>query len=280
MSLDSESLKIMQSYWNSAAETYEQNFSGTILGKVRRHAVWRDLERIFKPGENVLELSCGTGIDAVFLGWKGVHVLGCDISPRMIELARELAGKSAIASPPDFRVLATENIAEITDGPFDGAFSNFSGLNCVDDLSLVARDLGMLLKPGARFLVCMMGRFVPLEIAWFLAHGRPGRAFLRLCNARSHYDATTQLSIQRPTVTQIERQMQPAFNLVRWKGIGITVPPSYAEHLAARLPKFIQILSKIDAHIGNLPFFRNMADCVLLEFERTTAISGIYAAEE
>jgi SAM-dependent methyltransferase len=274
VSLNSNSLQFAESYWNTAADSYEQKFGGTIVGTIRRRAVWRDLERAFKPGERVLELSCGTGIDAVFLGAKGIHVLACDISPRMIELAQGLAQKDTLLAPPDFRVLATENLGDLTEGPFDGAFSNFSGLNCVEDLSQVAENLGRLLKPGAHFLVCMIGRFMPFEIAWFLAHGKPAKAFQRLRENSSHYTKTTQLSIQRPTVSQIARQMQPAFRLLRWKGIGITVPPSYAEHLAVRFPRLIQSLGNVDRRLENLPLFRNMADCVLLEFERTATANS------
>jgi len=257
-------------YWNAAAETYEEKFSGTTVGKIRREAVWQDLERIFQPGQRVLELSCGTGIDAVFLAQRGVHVLGCDLSPRMIELARRHAVKEALSQPPEFRVLATEHLSILeSEKPFDGAFSNFSGLNCVDDLEQVADTLGRLLKPDARLLLCMMGRFMPFEVLWFLAQGKPGRAFHRLRESRSHYTATTGLIIRRPTVGQIQQQMRPAFRLVGWRGIGIVVPPSYAEHLAVRFPMAIQRLANIDRKIGPLPIFRNMADCVLMEFERT-----------
>jgi SAM-dependent methyltransferase len=275
MNLDSNSLRSAEVYWNAAAETYEQKFSGTTVGRARRQAVWCDLERVFKSGERILELNCGTGIDAVFLAGKGVHILACDIAPRMIELAQDLAAQAELADPPDFRVLPTENLAALAqEDRFDGAFSNFSGLNCVDDLSQVAQDLGRLLKPRARFLICMMGRFVPWEIVWFLAHGKPRRAFLRLREDRTSYAGTPWLTIQRPTVAQITKQMEPAFRLLRWKGIGITVPPSYSEHLASRFPKLINRLAGLDQRIGALPLIRSMADCVLLEFERTAETSG------
>lgn len=275
MSLDSNSLHAAQVYWNTAAETYEQDFSGTTIGRTRRHAVWRDLERVFKPGERILELSCGTGIDAVFLAGKGIHLVACDIAPRMIELAQDLAAKTALANPPDFRVLPTENlIALAREDPFDGAFCSFAGLNCVQDLSQVAQDLGRLLKPSAHFIACIMGRFVPWEIVWFLGHGRPRRAVMRLREYHTDYANTTGLTIQRPTVGQITKQMAPAFRLLGWKGIGITVPPSYAEHLAGRFPKLIDRLAGLDQDIGHLPLFRNMADCVLLEFERTSETSA------
>jgi ubiquinone/menaquinone biosynthesis C-methylase UbiE len=267
--MDSNSLRSAQIYWNTAAETYAERFTATTVGVARRKAVWRDLERVFHPGDRILELNCGTGIDAVFLAEKGIRVLGCDIAPRMIELARERAAEAKLQKWIDFRVLPTENISALrNEGPFDGAFSNFSGLNCVEDLTWVSRDLGALLRPGAPFLTCMMGRFVPWEIAWFLAHGRPNRAFMRLCGSSTHYSTAAELSAHRPSVQQIREQMKADFTLRGWKGIGITVPPSYMEHWARRVPKLIDWLSQIDEGIGGLPIFRSMADGVLMEFER------------
>lgn len=263
-------------YWDAAAETYEEKFSGTTVGKIRRRVVWGEMERIFHPGQLILELSCGTGIDAVYLGHRGVQILACDLSPRMIELAQQHAAKERPSRPPEFRVLATEHLSTLeSEGPFDGAFSNFSGLNCVEDLSMVADTLGRLLKPGAHLLLCMMGRFVPMEVLWFLAHRNPQKAFHRLREPRTRYDSTPGLVVSRPTVAQIKRQMQPSFRLLNWKGIGIVVPPSYAESFAVRFPRLMQQLAGLDRLIGPFPPFRSMADCVLLEFQRVDGAKSV-----
>ena len=50
-----------------------------------------------------------------------------------------------------FEVTANEEIGNLGEcGLFDGALSNFSGLNCVEDLAAVARQLASLVKPGGR----------------------------------------------------------------------------------------------------------------------------------
>jgi ubiquinone/menaquinone biosynthesis C-methylase UbiE len=269
MSFNADLLKPTASFWDAAAETYENRFTGTTVGQIRRQAVWQELERIFKPGHHILELNCGTGLDAVFLGNRGVKVEAFDISPRMIELAHEHSDRVRPATPPHFRVLPTEHLDTLAEGPFDGAFSNFSGLNCVEDLSEVRKSLARLLRPGSRFLLCMMGRFVPVEMLWFLAHGQPKRAFARLLSESTSYQEDTRLKIQRPTVSGIRMQMSPSFRLLRWKGAGITVPPSYAESFATRFPGLIRTLARFDQRAGALPLIRSMADCVILEFERS-----------
>jgi ubiquinone/menaquinone biosynthesis C-methylase UbiE len=262
-----------QAYWNTAANRYEQDFTNTLVGRILRQAVWRDLERVFHPGQQILELNCGTGIDAVHLASLGMRIVACDISSRMIELARQLAGSTEINDRVDFRVLATEEIDALNGEPaFDGAFSNFSGLNCVEDLAATARSLTRLLKPGAPVLVCMIGRFVPWEIAWFLAHGKPGKAFQRLREDRVRSQGGS-VTVQRPSVSEITRLFAPGLVLRRWKGIGIGVPPSYMESWASRFPRLMHGLALLDRWLGSFPPFRNMADLVLMEFEAKGTMS-------
>src|SRR5215472_6121526 len=145
-----------RNYWNVTAESYDQIFPDTLIGQAQRSAVWRKVERVFQHGQRILEINCGTGIDAVHLAERGIHVLACDLSPRMIELAIQRSAVSNTTKLTQFRVLPTESIAQlIGEERFDGAFSNFSGLNCVENLSLVAQNLGELLRPKASAIICM-----------------------------------------------------------------------------------------------------------------------------
>jgi SAM-dependent methyltransferase len=267
-----------EAYWDNAASTYDCDFTGTVIGLTRRHSVWRDLDRVFRPGQRVLELNCGTGIDAIHLAARGIQVLACDISPRMIQLARQQVVPPSLVSRLDFRVLPSENLGTLeSETPFDGAFSNFSGLNCVEDLSAVARNLARLLKPGASLLACMIGRFVPWEIVWFLAHAEPGKAFARALSKRGLIDGG-QVKIQRPSVPEIARLFAPEFELRSHRGVGIAVPPSYMEPWARRFPEVTQLLARADNWIDRLPLFRNLGDCVLLEFSRAQTNSRVAQA--
>ena len=257
-----------QAYWDTAAETYVQDFSGTGIGETRRHAVWRRLDKIFSPGQKLLELNCGTGIDAVHLAERGIQLVACDISSRMIELALQLSASTDTSELIDFRVLPNEEIGSLKgENVFDGAFSNFCGLNCVEDLPAVVRELTRLVRPEARVLLCMIGRFVPWEIAWFMAHGEPGKALRRLRRSSFRSSDPGTVCIQCPSVREIARVMSPAFRLQRWSGVGIAVPPTYTENRMQHFPRMIKGLAGIDRVIGDLPLLRRMADCVVLEFE-------------
>jgi ubiquinone/menaquinone biosynthesis C-methylase UbiE len=267
--------QVAQTYWDTAAETYVEDFTGTGIGETRRRAVWRRLERAFSPGQKLLELNCGTGIDAVHLAERGMQLVACDISNRMIELARQLAVSTNTSELIDFRVLPNEAIGSLQgESVFDGAFSNFCGLNCVEDLSAVVRELTRLVKPGAPILLCMIGRFVPWEILWFLAHREPGKALRRFHGSDFGSAEPGSVQVKRPSVKEMTRLMLPAFRLRRWSGVGIAVPPTYAEKRTRHLPRLIKALDGIDRLISGLPLFRGMADCVLLEFECVKPAEG------
>jgi SAM-dependent methyltransferase len=266
--MSTDPTQFAQAYWDTAAETYVQDFTGTGIGETRRQAVWRRFAKIFLPGQRLLELNCGTGIDAVHLARQGIQLVSCDISARMIELARQLAASTSTSELIDFKVLPNEEIFSLEgEDVFDGAFSNFCGLNCVEDLDAVARDLTRLVKPGAPLLLCMMGRFVPWEIAWFAARGELRKALRRLRRKDFRSGEAGSVRIHRPSVQEMTRIMSTGFRLRRWGGIGIAVPPTYTEYRMRHFPRMIRGLAGIDHLIGNLPIFRRMADCVLLEFE-------------
>jgi SAM-dependent methyltransferase len=266
--MSTDPTQFAQAYWDTAAETYVQDFTGTGIGETRRDAVWRRFAKIFFPGQKLLELNCGTGIDAVHLAGRGIQLVSCDISLRMIELARQLAASTNTSELIDFKVLPNEEIGLLEgEDVFDGAFSNFCGLNCVEDLDAVAKELTRLVRPGAPLLLCMMGRFVPWEIGWFAIRGEPRKALRRLRRRDFRSGETGTVHIQRPSVSEITRIMSPGFSLRRWGGVGIAVPPTYTEYRMRHFPRVVRGLAGIDRLIGNLPLFRRMADCVLLEFE-------------
>ena len=267
--MSSPQLEASRHYWDVTAETYDQVFPETLVGKAQRGAVWRELDRVFQRGQRVLELNCGTGIDAVHLAERGVRVVACDLSPRMVELATCRSVDANVAELAAFRVLPTEQIAQLVgEGVrFDGVFSNFSGLNCVEDLPRLARSLGQLLLPGGRALFCMAAPFCPWEMAWYFSHGDFRQAMRRL---RPGSD-DPRVKVHYWPVREVARIFAPEFRLQRWQGIGVAVPASCMESLVRRTPNLLEWLARTDRWLARVPVVRGFADCLLLEFERSTA---------
>jgi ubiquinone/menaquinone biosynthesis C-methylase UbiE len=159
------------------AADYDRSFSASVIGQRMRAAVWRRLDAAFRPGERVLELNCGTGEDAVHMGGRGVRVLATDSSPAMLAVTRAKVARSGLTGLVEVAPLAIEQLArDRPAGPFDGVLSNFGGLNCVEDLPAVSRQLATLTATRAQVCCCaMMGPAVPWEWVWYLARGEPAQ---------------------------------------------------------------------------------------------------------
>jgi SAM-dependent methyltransferase len=257
--------------FDAIADRYDEIFTTSRIGQAQRAAVWAELEKVFRPGDRVLEIGCGTGVDACFLAERGVAVVACDSSPQMITVATRRVRENGRHSSVYPRLLAAENIASLRDADsFDGVFSNFGALNCVRDLGLLARNLGALLKPGAPALLCLMGPCCLWEISWYLAHANPRKAFRRLHRGAvaGHLTKQTFVSVYYPSVRKLARIFAPEFRLKALQGIGVTVPPSYVEPWADRFTGLLHLGSRIDSVLGRCPGIRALADHILLKFER------------
>ncbi len=248
------------------ADSYDCVFTDSLIGQAQRKQVWSVMDRMFTTGQRILEINCGTGVDALHLAQRGVHVTASDSSPRMVEVCRERISKGILPGSLTFRVLPIESVEELRgEGPFDGALSNFAGVNCVSDLAYLGRQLAALLRPGAKALICIFGRYCVWEVIWYAAQAEFGKAFRRLQDGAVH----TRLGhIRYYSVHEVKQSFAPHFRLLGSRGIGVAVPPSYLEPLALRFPFALQQAAKIDAWVQHIPIFRCCGDHILLTFER------------
>ncbi|MGE5326918.1 MAG: class I SAM-dependent methyltransferase [Deltaproteobacteria bacterium] len=263
-------LKTQTAPFDACAETYDAVFTESRVGRAQRASVWRELDRQFNPGQRILEINCGTCADALHLAESGVRVVACDASGKMISVALSRISKAGLSKSVDLRILRTEDLWLLDGrGIFDGALSNFGGLNCVEDLSSAGRDLGRLLKPGAKLVICVFGRWCAWEIAWHLAHGNPRKAFRRQDRngAVAHLNGA-ELRIVYPAVRDLSRAFAPYFRLKSRQGVGVLVPPTYLEPLAFQFPRAFRNAEHFDRALSRIPVVRIFADHILLTFER------------
>lgn len=255
--------------FDQMAREYDDVFTKSTIGRAQREVVWDQLTQIFKSGDHILELNCGTGEDALFLTRNDISVTACDASVQMIKMASNRLRTEAPDAPIQFNLLPTERIRELRPSTmFDGAFSNFSGLNCVADLKQTAEDLSILLPPKAPLLVCVSTRFCAWEMLWFTLHGKFRKAFRRCSGHATAKVGDFTVDVYYPTVRKLQELFSPSFILRSCRGVGVTVPPSYVEAGIRNRPKLLGVLRAIDRGISALPGLRVLGDHVLLHFER------------
>ena len=259
--------------FDSLAPDYDAAWTETTVGRLQRRHVWRQLQSMFRAGERILELGCGTGVDAAFLARIGVRVHAIDVSPRMLRTAQQRIEQEGLSDRVTFETCALEHVAGILQtGPFDGAFSDFGAINCLPDLQTTARGLAGLLRPGGRLVLCSMGRFCLWETVYYLLHAQSGRAFRRLRAGRAGFETVLVSSpafrVYYPSIAQLAEAFGGNFDLVSFRSVGILVPPSYLEPWARARQRTLRALASLDEYMGGWPLVRGTGDHRLAAFVR------------
>jgi SAM-dependent methyltransferase len=255
----------MRASFDTVAAGYDAAFSHTRLGRELRRRVWERLEAAFAPGQQVLELACGTGEDALHLARRGVRVLATDASAAMLEIA---AGKTA-GLPVEHALFDLHSLSPAgvlaARAPFAGAYANFGGLNVLAAYEPLAECLANVVEPGGCLIFVIMGRWCAWEIAWHLAHAQPRLALRRLRQGGAAARiGQAVVRVHYPSTRQLCRAFGAQFRLRRVRPLGALLPPTYLEPLTRRRFFPFGPLASIDRRLT----FPLLADHTIYEWIR------------
>lgn len=246
--------------FDAVAAGYDAAFGERLLGRRLRAAVRERLA--FPAGSRVLELGCGTGDDAAWLARRGVCVTATDASSAMLAIAEAKAAEAGV--DVSFAQLDLESL-DWGLGSFDGAFSNFGALNCVEDRRAVARALAACVGAGGRVVLVLMGPVCAWEIGWHLAHGRSRDAFRRLrAGATAHVGGGGRVRVWYPSAGRLRAEFSPWFEHRETTALGLLLPPSYLAGLVERSPGLFTRLGRLERRLP-LPW---LADHYVVELQR------------
>jgi hypothetical protein len=169
----------------------------------------------------------------------------------MIRVVQAKAGQHGVTDLVTTQVLSLQSIASgqrpLERGQFDGAFSNFGGLNTIDDWPSLARGLAELIRPGGRLVLVPMGPFCPWEIAWHLAHVQPKEAFRRFSGSAQAKIGHHTIPVWYPSAGRLRRAFSPWFKQLSVESLGVWLPPGYLGHLLSHWSTLWIGLSGLDA---------------------------------
>jgi ubiquinone/menaquinone biosynthesis C-methylase UbiE len=240
--------------FDQIASQYDLLWSHTAIGEAQRRAVWNHIDPLFPPGTRILDLGCGTGIDACHLMARGVDVHAIDSAPEMVKIARFRRISAHCCRIEDF---------EAETNSFDGVLSNFGALNCITSLSRLNETLARAVLPGGHLALCFLGRICIWEIVYYAARGGFRKAFRRI---PGHASSSLGVSVAYPSQRTIESALSPDFQLLRRSGIGFFVPPSYVSGLTQWE---LDRLRAIDRKLAHRPLVRALCDHSLYVFRKS-----------
>jgi SAM-dependent methyltransferase len=251
--------------YEAIAAAYDEHIRGD---EWMRRALQRHYLSVFRGGQRVLDVGCGTGTDALELARHGIAVLGVDGSPGMIAQLRAKSKAAGLQHLVEGRVLPVSELASVGE-QFDGAYSSFAALSTVD-LARFGFDLARLVPRGARAVLHLLNRFSVWEWLGLLARRRwRAAAALRSQHERAFRiggrDVAHHLYFAREAY---HAHLASGFLLRQTYALGALRPP----HTVTRLPLgLVSGLEALDVRLGGLAGVRDAGRFFVLDLERRAA---------
>ncbi len=251
--------------FDSVAQDYDGPLGNNSLVQHMRSALWRSIVDCVPTGGRLLDLGCGTGLDAEHLARQGYRVVAVDWSPAMIERAKSRVAGAGLVGRISVRAVGIHQLDQLRDEKFDCLYSNLGALNCLPDLPALAESCDELLVPRGKLVISVIGRHCPWEILYYLARGNLKRARIRYARGMVPVPLN-----QRTvwTAYYAPREFYAAFadmaELTSYRGLNLFLPPPYLVHWCRRWPRLCATLTWIDDRFGALPVLRNAGDHFLM----------------
>jgi len=271
--------------FDAYAWDYDASFTNTALGRMLRDRVWGVLGACFKPGSRVFEIACGTGEDAVWLASHGVRVTATDGSSEMLAVAEEKAKRARVRQMIRFARVdittkkskdqglniddysaASLNAESSSFDLYDGALSDFGGINVLNDWPALANTFADIVRPGGTLVLVPMGPICPWEVAWFLLHGDVTRAIRRFRQPAMAVVGDASIPIWYPSAKRLHQDFGPWFDLVSTRSLGLWLPPSHLAHIVDRWPRLFAWLDRLERRFA--PITRDWGDHYIIVFRR------------
>jgi ubiquinone/menaquinone biosynthesis C-methylase UbiE len=253
--------------FSKQSDHYDVDDERNIILKDMRSQVYRHVNRFIKPESEILELNAGTGIDALKFVSLGHRVFATDLSNGMIAQIKHKIEKYNLHPRLKCQQLSYEQIDHLAGEKFDFVFSNFGGLNCIKDLSVVSRHLPLLLKPGAIVTWVIMPRIYLWEIASLLkGHGKKAFRRMNKHGVKSHLEGEF-FTTYYHSLSDIRKAFGKQFKLMAVEGLAAVSPPPHRIDLPTNSPWIYKWLRKTDKIVRTSFPFNRWADHIIVTFQ-------------
>jgi SAM-dependent methyltransferase len=256
--------------FDSVAAVYDGPLGNNALVQSIRARTMAAVTWAVAPGAAVLDLGCGTGIDATFLAQQGYQVTAIDWSPEMVRRTQDRAITNGVEGRLLVHHLGIQELERLPPGDFEAAYSDLGALNCVPDLRATSGSIAARLRPGGTLVASVIGRICPWELMVFAGKRQWRRARLRAAKGTVPVPLngrTVWTSYYRPSEFRSAFE-RAGFTLASLRGLGLFVPPPYMLAFAQRHPRAIAALQALEDRVAGWPGLRQWGDHFLIVMRR------------
>ena len=266
----SEGLRDTQRAFDSVAAEYDGVLGNNDLVQRIRTRTMRAVQEYLSPASCLLDLGCGTGLDAEFLASRGYSVTAMDWSPEMVRKTNQRAERMGLSNKIDVRSLGFHELDQIPMGAYDGAYSDLGALNCDPNLEITAKSIAAILKPGGLLIASVIGRVCPWELALFTLKKQPVRARVRFNKNLTPVPLNGGIIWTRYYTPKEFISIFDAvgFKRIYLRSLGLFVPPPYMQAFADRHPRMVNFFQWLDDRFGAWLILRGWGDHFLVVMQR------------
>lgn len=264
----------LEAAFDGVAEDYDRHIFGNPINTWLRNVSVGVMKGVFKSGDTVLEIGCGSGTETLSLARRGVRVIATDISSKMIEVLDSKARRAGLSErvvgiwsrPIDLR----DKMAKLGLEQVDGAYSTYGAINTEPRLAETMKILHDLLKENAPLILGVWNKYCLYEILGYSIKLRPALAFARLRNPVQVGKSRFCVATNAFSVGSLGQVVNPYFDLKKVYGVVITLPPS---NLTRYLPRgrAFGLLKSLDLNIGRSFPMNRLGDHFLAVYHRKAA---------
>jgi ubiquinone/menaquinone biosynthesis C-methylase UbiE len=250
-----------QRAFDGVASEYDGPLGNNALVQHMRAELWRSVATSVPARGRLLDLGCGTGLDAQHFASLGYQVVATDWSPAMVARSRARAAESGMISRITVYELGLHQLDQLKAEHFDGIYSNLGPLNCAIDLSTVANRCARLVTMGGVLIASVMSRSCVWEMLFYTLRGDLRRARVRTTSGMVPVPLNGQTVWTRfYSPREFSCTFEPDFRRESVQALSLFLPPPYLVGLYERHPHLGSLAEYLDRRLGGMPILRGLGD--------------------